>query len=497
MLNLSAFAQSRLAELTENIDVSAEASATVSSGEYAPLWLSGNRHGVVSPYDNSAYERVGAFRSHDADSARNWKIGYGLDVVYSQNSQSSLYIHQAYADLKWKKAILTLGMREKDIDYRNMRLTSGGLSQGINAQPIPMAELDIDYFHLTKWWLVRARGSYGMTTDGAWQERFVGKDSGKRYNSNILYHEKALFWRFELPEKCPFTFDINIHMMTQFGGTMYNAAGRGFAEGVDVIKYPQDLKAFWNALQPFSSNDVSDGTVSNVAGNTLGSYNLALTYRGKGWKARAYFERFYEDQSMLTVQYGITDHLLGLDVQLPKNRFVSNVLVEHLSTKDQAGPVYHDPTTNLPLAFAGKDNYYNHNLYSGWQHWGMAIGSPLITSPVYNANSPAITEISGTDAGANRLYFYNNRIAAWHLGLNGNPCDEVAWRMLCTFTSNWGTYDGPFNDVIHECHWLGEATYTPQKFPGWQATLGVGVSHGDILGNTTGVQLTVRKSFKL
>ena len=31
---------------------------------------------------------------------------------------------------------------------------------------------------------------------------------------------------------------------------------------------------------------------------------------------------------------------------------------------------------------SAKDNYYNHYLYQGWQHWGMGIGNPLLPGPI-------------------------------------------------------------------------------------------------------------------
>ena len=188
------------------------------------------------------------------------------------------------------------------------------------------------------------------------------------------------------------------------------------------------------------SEDVTDGMHPNAAGNTVGSYNIALTWTEDDWRLRAYFERVFEDQSMLTVQYGIFDHLLGLDLKLPDNPYVSNIVVEHMSTKDQAGPVYHDATTNIPESYTGIDNYYNHHLFTGWQHWGMAIGHPLITSPLYNDD--------------NIITFRNNRIRALHIGVDGQPSERLTWRALATFTRNWGTYAKPFDDVISQNHFF-------------------------------------------
>ena len=122
-------------------------------------------------------------------------------------------------------------------------------------------------------------------------------------------------------------------------------------------------------------------------------------------------------------------------------------------------------------------------LYTGWQHWGMALGHPLITSPIYNEN--------------NVINFRNNRIMAWHFGLNGQPTDELAYRVLLTFTENWGTYITPFDDVLKQNSYLFEVSYQPKRFIGWSATLALAYDDGEVLGNSFGGKLRLRKTFNL
>lgn len=489
-INIAATAQEKsngedfFDRMKAGMEASAEASATASSGEFAPLWLSSNRQGTVSPYANSAYGRVALIRSCDADSLREWRMGYGLDIQVMRNAQSNTAIHQAYVDLQWKKLLLTIGQKEREIDLRNNHLTSGGLSQGINARPIPEALLTVDYFSVPltdHWWKMRGRIGFGKTTDGNWQGRWIGDPETMRYTSNTLYHEKVIYWKFGREERFPLTFEIGLQMQTQFGGTLYHVVGRNTYD--ETVKMGEGLSDFWHALWPMGSMDVTDGAVQNAVGNTIGSYNMALTWNGGDWYARAYFERMFEDQSMLTVQYGIYDHLLGFEVQLPQNPYVRHFLVEHLSTKDQSGAVYHDVTASLPDHFAGRDDYYNHGIYTGWQHWGMSLGTPLLLSPIYNAD--------------HEMRFKSNRMQAWHVGLDGSIGREIDWRAMATWTSDWGTYDHPLDDVIHQQHYLLEATYRPQHLSGWRFSLAGGYSHGKLLGNTVGATLTVRKSLKL
>lgn len=467
--------------------LTAEFSATASDGEFAPMWLTSNSYGVVSPYANSSYERVALKNEINRDTLSGLQLGYGLDVVLSQNSVSTFMIHQAFAELGYKKVVLTLGQKERPVDFRNNRLTSGGLSQGINATPIPEALLEVKHFtvpYTNHWLKAGGRLGFGRSTDGKWQEEFVGgPDTEKRYTSNYLYHEKVVQFRIGKEEVLPLTFDVELQMMTQFGGTSYNALGRNHYDKKIPIVHPENLSAFWHAFWPMGSSDVTDGVNLNAAGNTFGSYNMALTWRQDDWYARAYFERMFEDHSMLTVQYGIYDHLLGLEVKLPANPYVSHVLIEHINSKDQAGPVYHDSTANMPESYCGMDNYYNHGHYSGWQHWGMGMGNPLFLSPIYNESKT--------------LEFKNNRIRALHVGVDGNPSDQLSWRILASVTRSWGTYGQPYDDVMWQRHLMAEVSYAPKRMRGWNAAAAVGYDHGFPFGNSLGCQFTVRKEIKL
>lgn len=478
-ISIHAFAQSP--DLGKGISYSIETSGTLSTGDNAPLWLTANRQGLGSIERNSAYERAGLFRSMDHDSLHQWRLGYGIDLVATQNGVANVMVHQAYAEAAYKKISVIIGAKERAIDLRNNHLTSGGMSLGINATPTPQVLVEVDEFSVpftNHWWKLSGRLGYGMTTDGHWQKSWAAEETKR--TGNILTHEKAFYMHFGREDRFPLTGVVGIQMFAQFGGTSYNITGRNHRDKSIPLHHPENLNAFWHAFWPMGSNgDETDGTVTNVEGNQLGSYNVALQWKGKGWAVRTYAERFFEDHSMLTFQYGIYDHLLGIDATLPENRWVSHVLVEHLSTKDQAGPVYHDATHNMPDAIAGIDNYYNHSNYVGWQHWGMTMGHPFITAPLYNSS--------------HELFFYNNRVQAWHIGLDGNPCSEVNWRILLSLTRNWGCYYYPLSDMQKQWHGLLEVDYAPKQLKGWSAQLALGIDHGDINGNNTGFQLRIRK----
>ena len=67
-----------------------------------------------------------------------------------------------------------------------------------------------------------------------------------------------------------------------------------------------------------------------------------------------------------------------------KTGFVSTIVGEYLYTKYQSGSIYYDHSSEISNHIGGRDDYYNHYEYVGWQHWGQVIGNPLYLSPVYN-----------------------------------------------------------------------------------------------------------------
>ena len=469
--------------LTEGLEIAVEAQASLSSNK-TPLWLNANKYGLSSIDNSNGYLRASAIRPLEEDNLRQWKWGYGLDLAVATKYTSSFIVQQAYGEMGWKKLRLTLGAKQQKPMLKNMELSSGALSIGWNARPIPQARLDIDWFNIPYthgWWKWKLYGSYGMTTDGKWQKSVV--PDNEHYTGNILYHEKALYWKFgkEDATKVPLTFEIGIQFSSQFGGTTYNYSGREFSEKTD-IKHSDGLKAFIDALT-FGGSDENDGSSKNTAGNHVGSYNMRLTWHAKNWNVAARFERLFEDQSMLTVQYGIYDHLLGIDCQLPRNKWLSLVTIEHLSTRDQSGAILHDAAPNIPDKMNGRDNYYNHSMYSGYEHWGQTIGNPLLTSPIYNSNGS--------------LIFTNNRVKAWHLGFSGDPANWIHWRALATLTRNWGTYDNPFDDPQNQQYFLFETTMRHPKSKGWMYKVSLGLDNGETVGNNFGAQVTVIKALKL
>ena len=284
------------------------------------------------------------------------------------------------------------------------------------------------------------------------------------------------------PKKFPLTFEGGLEMASFFGGRIYNA-GSYFGE-IPVLDMKHGFRQFFDVLLGIGS-DPTDSGYDNASGNTVGSWLFRLNYEAKDWSAAVYYDHFFEDHSQMFFEYGWLDGLLGVEVNLPKNPVVSSIVYEHVKTDYQSGPVYHDHTEAIPDQISGIDNYYNHNIYAGWQHWGQAIGNPLFVSPLYFHRAS--------------LAFPGNRFKAHHLGFSGDPTKEWHYRVLYSHQRNWGTYATPFSRPRQLHSFLAEVTWTPEKIgkwntKGWSAKLGYALDRGNLIRHNTGFQLTLSKT---
>ena len=482
-----AFAQKRTTALSaafDSVRYEIELQGTLNNGQ-TPLWMASNRHGLSFVNGDYAYERGGVFHDTSADSLRKWRIGYGVDLALAQNAGQGVrfYVQQAYADFEYKKWRLSVGSKERPLEMKNTELSSGSQTFGTNARPIPQVRIELPEYTLISrkapWIAVKGYFGYGIMTDGRWQKDYVA-DGGK-YVKHTFYHSKALYLRLGNEERFPLSGEFGIETACEFGGTAYNV--QGWSSQYSKIETGHGIKDFFKAIYGGGSDATDDG-YSNAGGNTLGSWLFALKYQGRDWSIRAYYDHFFEDHSQMFLEYGWPDGLTGVEVQFPKNPVVSTLVYEYMRTDYQSGAVYHDATDALPDQVSGRDNYYNHTIYQGWQHWGQAIGNPLYTSPLYDDN------------GA--LGFTNNRFRAHHIGLSGDPAPTVHYRMLFSHARNLGTYFQQLSRIRYANHWLTEVTYAPRRIgrsTGWCFTAALAGDAFNTEGNNFGAQLSIHKTF--
>ena len=449
-----------------------ETRASFSGGENTPFWFVSNIHGLGSPVFNNGYVKGEIFKRMDSSSKFDW--GVGADLTGGWNIPAAFAIRQLYGELHYKRLWFSIGSRNLESEYNDRKLSTGDLLVSGNAMAIPQARIGTNgfapFWGTKGWFSIRTYLSYGFFTDSKWMKNWVIPGSDR--NSDVLYCSRGFWIRIGNVEKYPFTFDVGIEMATQFGGTIVKDG--------KIIKMPTGFKDWVKAFIPYagsSKTPVSDQ--SNVQGNMNGEYNIALSWSpSPDWTISAYFEHYFEDQSQMTFEYGLwKDGLWGVKVSFPQNKWISKFLYEYIATADQTGAVYHDATISIPEQISGRDGYYTHYLYGAWQNWGMTLGTPLAISPLYNTS--------------HLMTLYNTRFIANHFGLEGNPCDYINWRMLLTFSRNWGTYIRPLPRRMDSFSGLVEIGAKYPGLKGWYAKCGLAWDRGALLGNNFGGMLSI------
>ena len=265
---------------------------------------------------------------------------------------------------------------------------------------------------------------------------------------------------------------VGIEHAVQFGGKKY------FRDPCkEPIQKPANLKAFWNVILPGGDKNYFENNANEdwVWGNHIG----VMTYQ-IGWninhdhQVQAYLDNPFEDGSGVRKGNG-WDGLWGLQYsnKTAGRQYVRGAVVEYFQSTNQCGPLhwdsgdYPDPIRHqITDKVTGKDEYYNHSFYGSYTHYGMTPGCPYITSPIYNKD--------GYSA------FRDNRVKAWHLGINGEITDHLSYLVKGCYREGWGTYDVPLATKHHSFDAMLQGIYHTGP---WQFSAAYAFDKGNIYGD--------------
>ena len=133
LVNLSIPAHS---QFIKHPDYSVETGAVLSAGKQTPFWLISNQYGLITPNKYNAWLKLGLKSNLSPDK----KIDYdfGLDITDRQsNYTNNLYLHQAYARVKFHFLHFQAGVMEEKFGDQDSSISSGGLLWSGNARPMP------------------------------------------------------------------------------------------------------------------------------------------------------------------------------------------------------------------------------------------------------------------------------------------------------------------------------------------------------------------------
>ncbi len=470
----------------------ASAFAGTGSGKFAPYYISSLEHGRFTQADNV---RLEASFWKDVDYEKRFSYGFGADVIggyassvayerYSaeteswfshKESPSSVWLQQLYGELKFRGVFAQLGLKEQNSALLNQRLSSGDLIESGNTRPMLQARAgfwDFQNIPFTNGWLqISGEGAFGyMADDGWWKNHY--NYYGNHITTHQLYNYKRVYFRTK-PSK-PFSVIFGMQAAAVFGGTTkwyYNG------ELTRTQSHPKSLKYFVKMLFP-----MEDGGEGFYSGNHLGSWDIRGRYRLKnGDELLAYTSWLWDDGSGIGKLNGF-DGLWGIEYKASRPGYISGVVAEYFDFTNQSGPIHFNPGDydgcTLPGHVSGADDYYNNASYNAYAYFGMALGTPVMMSPIYNL-----------DGNPN---FVANAARGFHIGLEGNITPSLDYRVKGGYRKAWGT---PFNMLprpIHLTSVMLEAGWHPATVNGLTINAKVELDRGNMPENAFGILVGVK-----
>lgn len=457
-----------------------EISAIVSSGACAPFRLRANRFGTIpdrSPAAVAMFRFAKEYRQ--PGKAPGGKFDWGMairPILYrSPEAPVKVLFPEAQAKVRYGSLELYAGRRMDVTGLGDTSLTSGFYAVSGNAVPIPKVQLATTGFVPVKWFGNFLAVSAGLAH--GWYD--VDYLRGARLHQKYLY---LRFGRTSGPVMC-------------YAGLNHQVQWAGHAEYLkerpDIAiggAFPSSWRLFpyvflaytprnWYEKQGFTSFD------SYRMGNHLGSQDLAVEGTVAGEKLLLYHQHIYEDVSGL-VWKNFPDGLWGLSWTPGKSPGgarvkIEKVTLEHLTTLSQSGSSFYLPG----VWYQGNDDYFNHGQYhKGWSYREKGIGTPFIT-----------TEQELKEKVSPASYFANNRLSMWHLGLKMNYRSMSAM-LLTSYSLNYGRLGSGLAGGVRT-QLSGGLTVEAALERNWSLTFRLAADRGDLLPQTAGGQLGIRKKW--
>ena len=439
-------------------------SALVSSGRFAPFWLQSNMNGDISSSPFSGNVSAGVYKQA-VHNERWWDYDFAVQLtgrVQSripgsafdmQQRMTTGYFNQLYAHLRLYIFDITAGIKPMIYEMQDTALSMGSMVFSGNSQPLPRLTIGIDRY-------TPVPGCYGyFELKGGMTHAWLADNV---YMRGSYIHHKWLALR--LGGRLPVNISYELHHAAQWGGIspVYGDIG-------------SDWQSFVNVFLARGGGVMRNDQL-NAQGNHVGSQQLMLTGKGNGWEVSMYWQNFFEDNfAAIGDGQNLADGLWGISLKQTRWPYVQGVTYEFMNTTDQSGP-WHDRDG---LCYAGNDSYYRNSVFvNGWNYFFRSIGTPFITSPLYNED--------GT------IYPLNSRVRVHHIGVRGDIYGFL-YRVKLSYARNYGNDNTSRAVLSDNTAILLEVTKHSEQAWGLDFGLRIAGDFGTQWGNQFGAQITVSK----
>jgi len=421
-----------------------------------PFWLISNNDGL---YTNSS---VVSFKVAEKLTTYN----YGIEAVILQSQIDKQFLNQAYFSVNNNNIYFQIGKKSNNLKFNN--LSSGSFVESSNSSPIPKFSFGTNNYKDMSF--LNFKFQYLFKISHGWIY-------SPEYIKNPFLHEKSLSLKKEISEKSHLVIALD-HMAIWAGETILHG------------QQPSGISDFFKVVfaRAGGKNSINQEQ-NNSLGNHLGAWTFLYKKKYKDKTLSLYLEHPFEDESGARWILNEFDGLYGMHINRNKSFYISQFTYEYINTMDQSG------THGASDSTYGWDNYYNHYLYqSGWTHKGRIIGNPLFTL--------------GSNDGrySNNQYIINNRIKAHHIGFYGSLFDQLDYRILFTYSENFGIYpDKDYYKKIKQIYVFesglvqrsGLLEIIINNFKGYSFSLVYGFDNGELLNKTDSFMLKINHKFDI
>jgi hypothetical protein len=425
-----------------------------STGNDLPFWFSHNQSGRYdTPSEtNQLLSLQGNHRINNLFHSP-LSIKAGFDFTGTWSNRFNFHFNELYTGSMLWNFKLEAGWFRDEENFSGLSSSNGHIDRSLNARPYPKIRFGTDefipFFFFKDWFSYKAEYDEGWLGD-------------EQYVKDAHLHHKLLYLKFRLKENTYFTGGLSHYVM--WGGI-----------SPQFGKLPDDFKSYLLYITGKAGNSAFPETdQQNVAGNQFGSYYMRLELFKKNYNLTFYYSHPFEDHSGMEMDNWI-DNLLGVYIDFKKRAVVDKILYEFMYTINQSGPV------NQYRVMRGRDDYFNHGIYSsGYTYKGYVMASPLF-SPVRLKD--------GISMGIE-----NNRIAMHHIGLEGSFSENIRWEGRFTYSYNLGTYSVPYAHPKDQFSSIVTVDYYSQKFP-VNVSLSLAADVGKLYENRFGAMIKLSKSW--
>lgn len=461
----------------DSIEYKVELSAVASSGPFAPYWMHTNQYGRVSyaPYSGSMRMMV---EKRATRPGRWWDYDFAVDISgmgysnlpgnpkarqlrqfpYIQGKNGAFLVNRLYAHTRLYVVDVTAGILPiaPSNEEEDPELGTGDVLFSTNAPAMPRISIGIDRY-------TPVPGFFGYF-------ELKGNITHTWVTDNIYVNKSFIHYKYagaRLGGKMPINITYEIHHAAQWGGysPVFGDLGNSIKDLAKVFTARPGGTMFNDQL--------------NALGNHISSQTWTLIGKGDGWRVSLAWQVLQEDDfRFIGTGRAQCDGRWSLRAEQSKWPYISSVCLEYLGTTDQSGPMHDQDGYTLN----GEDNYYQNGIYvNGWNYNYFTLGTPFITSPLYNTGG--------------EIYTLNNRAKVWYLGFKGDIFG-FRYRVQGSHARNYHMYRGD-GDIYTEKHrnmaWMVEVHKTVPQAWGLDFGLRVAGDVGTQFGNTGGVMISISK----